>query len=44
MKNYKSIACTDFVNVNIALINLCAYEENQSFYTRVHTFYTSVAL
>ena len=30
MKNYKSIAYTDFVNVNIAL-NLHSYEENQSF-------------
>ena len=27
MKSYKNIACTDFVNVNIAL-NLHSYEEN----------------
>ena len=30
MKNYKNIACTDFVNVNIAL-NLHSYEESLSF-------------
>ena len=30
MKNYKSIACTDFMNVNKAL-NLYPYEENYSF-------------
>ena len=27
MENYRSIACTDFVNVNIAL-NLHSYEQN----------------
>ena len=30
MKNYKNIACIDFVNVNIAL-NLHSYEESLSF-------------
>ena len=34
MKNYKSIACIDFVNVNIAL-NSHAYEKTRVF-TRVH--------
>ena len=35
MKNYKNIACTDFVNVNIA-VNLHSYEKKLEFYTRVH--------
>ena len=30
MKDYKNIACTDFVNVNIDL-NLHSYKENYSF-------------
>ena len=34
MKYYKNIACTDFVNLNIAL-NLHSYEESYS-YTGVH--------
>ena len=30
MKNYKKIACTDFVNVNLA-INIFSYEGNKNF-------------
>ena len=30
IKNYKNIACTDFMNVNIAL-NVHSYEENKIF-------------
>ena len=35
MKNYKNIASTHFVNVNIAL-NLHSCEKKLQFYTRVH--------
>ena len=37
VKNYKSIACTDFLNVNIAL-NLHSYEENVEFYMSSYEF------
>ena len=37
VKNYKSIARTDFLNVNIAL-NLHSYEENVDFYMSSYEF------
>ena len=37
VKNYKSIARTDFLNVNIAL-NLHSYEENVEFYMSSYEF------
>ena len=36
MRNYKNIACTDFMNVNIALNLYTFLWSKLEFYTRVH--------